>query len=73
MRNTARKAARKSQAHARALLGFILLAVREGAELVLCAPKPAERPGGFVFFCHFSSLALSPRIDLSFDPCMPVL
>ncbi len=71
--NTAREAARKSQAHSWALPGFALLAVCEGAKFVLCAPKPAGRSGGFVLFRHFSSLALSPRIGPSFDPRMPVL
>src|SRR3977135_2337631 len=58
VRYTARKAARKSQAHARALPGFALLAVGEGAKLVLCRSKPAESAGNSALFRHLSILVL---------------
>src|SRR6266446_2280205 len=73
VRYTTRKAARKSQAHARALPGFALLAVGKGAKLVLCRSKPAESAGDFTFFHHLSILVLYSGICRSFDPRMLVL
>ena len=73
VRYPTRKAACKSQAHARALPGFALLAVGEGAKLVLCRSKPAESAGDSAFVRHFSILVLYPGICRPFDPRMPVL
>jgi hypothetical protein len=73
VRNASRKASSKGQANPRAFLRFALLAVSEGAKLILSVPKPAKRPGGFAFFRHSYSLALSPHGPQRFDPDMLVL